>query len=59
MKLKSVSWYLGLTKDFREWEAFGTILNPRTHKAFENYIWFYGPFKDKSEAVKFKKDNVF
>lgn len=52
---KPVRWYLGLTRDFREWDVFGTNLDPRTHKLYANYVWFYGPFNSKQEALLFKR----
>jgi hypothetical protein len=51
----SVRWWIGLTEDFRNWDIFGTHLDPHHHKMFKNYMWFMGPYASKQEAEIVKK----
>lgn len=49
-----LNWYLGLTKDFRNWKILTTTENP--NDVFDNkYVWFYGPFKSKEDAEEYKR----
>jgi len=54
--MRPVKWYLGLTKDFRSWVAFGTNLDPRIHRLYaDEFVWFMGPYESKHEALIEKK----
>jgi hypothetical protein len=51
----SDQWWIGLTKDFRNWDIFSTHLDPHHSRKYQNYIWFMGPYASKQEAEIVKK----